>query len=99
MSIQELYAKKDEEIELIHKVITHPAAFAIDMFGDLLTIRSHCDGYEVAWKEFLDGMECNFHRDFRHEESMEAATFFIEKRYQLECGIDIEFELMKEKNE
>lgn len=97
MSVQDLIAKKDEEIVLIYEVITHPAGFIVDLFGGLCTIRSHCDGYEVAWKEILDGMECDFHRDFTHDEAKEAVVFFVDKRFELECGIDIEYELMKEK--
>lgn len=99
MSVQDILDQKQEEIDLIYKVITHPAAFIIDLFGGLLSIRSHSDGYEVAWKEYIDDMECEFHRDFRHDETMDAVIFFVEKRFDHQCGIDFECELMKEKHE
>ena len=79
---------RDEEIELIKKVIGHPAAFDIGLFT-LLTIRSHCDGYEVAWDE---GEEWKDFTDLQ-----EAVEFFVDKRYELELGLDIEAKLMKER--
>ena len=98
MSVQDILDKKDSEIAMIYQVITHPAGFILDLFGGLLTLRSHCDGYEVAWKEYLDGMECDFHRDFKHGEAMDAVLFFVEKRFDHQCGIDFENELMKAKD-
>ena len=94
---------KDEEVELIIKVLGHPACFAVDLFT-LLYIRSHSYGYEVSWEE--DGVpisdnKCK-HKDFTNLK--EAAQFFIDKRYELEMGIDFEVagmkaQLMKDKNE
>lgn len=97
MSVQGILDQKEAEIKLIYDVITHRAAFIIDLFGGMLMIRSHSDGYEVAWKEYLDGMECDFHRDFRYDETMDAVIFFVEKRFDYQLGIDFEEELMKEK--
>jgi hypothetical protein len=96
MSIENITDKKEDEIKLIYQVITHPAGFNIDMFGNYLGIRSHCDGYEVTWQEMMDGMVCEWNKEFSHDEAMDAVIFFVEKRYELQCGVDIESELMKE---
>lgn len=32
-----------DEILLIHSVITHPAGFNVDLFGDLVTAREHSE--------------------------------------------------------
>ena len=81
---------KDEEVDLIIRVICHPAGFDIGLFGGLISIRSHCDGYEVAWDE---GKE---YKDFVTLQA--AAEFFVDKRYELQLGLDIEAELMKEQH-
>jgi len=90
---------KQEEIELIKQIIEHPAGFDLGLFV-ALKIRPHSDGYEVAWgkaadpKSLEDEYNKDFYRDFKT--SLEAATFFVNKRYELELGIDIEAQLMKE---
>jgi len=85
---------KEQEIELIKSVIEHPAGFAINLFGGLIAIRPHSDGFEVSWMDDFgrvqdDGPYQNF------DNAVEAATFFVNKRYELELGIDIEAQLMK----
>lgn len=94
---------KEEEVDLIIKVLEHPACFAVDLFT-LLYIRSHCDGYEVSWEEDgvpISNIKCK-HKNF--SSLKEAAQFFIDKRYELEMGMDFEIagmkaQLMKDKNE
>ncbi len=84
---------KEEEIELIKKVLSHPAGISLDIFG-LISIRSHSDGYEVAWGKHYE-MDTNTgpYKDFI--DLHEAVEFFVNKRYELELGLDIELELMK----
>lgn len=78
---------RDEEIDLLKKLISHPAGFDLGLFT-LITIRSHCDGFEVAWYEE--------YKDFT--DLQEAVEFFVDKRQELQLGLDIEAELMKEKH-
>lgn len=88
---------KEEEIDFIMKIIDHPAAFDIGLLG-LLSIRSHCDGYEVAWEEpYLITKTRSCHENFI--DLREAATLFVNKRYEQELGLDIEARLMKENHE
>ncbi len=98
MSVQDILDTKEDEIKLIHQIITHRAGFIIDLFGGMITIRSHSDGFEVAWQTFDDSLVYDWHRDYAHHDSLEAVTFFVEKRHALQCGIDFEGELMKEKH-
>ena len=87
---------KEEEIALIKNIITHPAGFNLGLHM-LLTIRSHSDGFEVAWgkaAKCIDEYDKNYYKDFT--DAQEAAEFFVNKRHELELGIDIEYKLMKE---
>jgi len=95
MSIENILDKKEDEIKLIHQVITHPAAFNIDLFGGYVGIRSHCDGYEVAWQEPGAGAIIDCHKNFNPDESMLAVIFFVEKRYEMQAGMDFESALMR----
>jgi hypothetical protein len=91
---------KEKEIDLIITVIGHPAGFDVDLFGGMICIRSHCDGYEVAWEEAqavggIFGKRLKkLYKDFT--DLKEAAAFFVDKRYELELGLDIEAELFKQ---
>ena len=90
---------KQEEINIIMAVIEHPAGFDIDLFAGALCIRSHSEGYEVSWEEpSKHAMHTNIpYKDFA--ELKAAVTFFVDKRHELQLGIDFETELMKDKNE
>ena len=84
---------KDQEIELVYQVITHPAGFILDLFGGMLCIRSYFvevgTEWEVTWEEILDGGKVvDSFRQFL--DAKEAATFFVEKRYDMQLGIDME---------
>lgn len=91
---------RDEEIELIKKVLSHPAGFDLGLFVTL-KIRSHSDGYEVAWEKAADpkSLEDEYNKDYYRDftDLQEAVEFFIDKRYELELGLDIEAKLMKER--
>lgn len=94
-SIQDILNNKDEEIKMLLAVIDHPAGFLIDMFGGLLYIRSTYYEWEVGWKIYLESQEVDSHRLFTT--SLEAVIFFVEKRHELQCGIDFEEVLMRER--
>lgn len=91
---------RNEEIDLIKKVLEHPAGFDLGLFV-ALKIRSHSDGYEVAWgkaadpQTLADEYDKNYYKDFT--DLQEAVEFFVDKRRELQLGLDIEAELMKEK--
>jgi hypothetical protein len=90
--------EKEQEIELVYQVITHPAGYILDLFGNMLYIRSYFVAtgmeYEVVWEEIMDGATVvDSFKQFL--DAREAATFFVEKRYDMQLGIDIEHSLMK----
>lgn len=87
---------REEEIDLIKRLISHPAGFDLGLFT-LLTIRSHSDGFEVAWGEVFE-MNAGIgpYKDF--VDLQEAVEFFVDKRQELQLGLDIEAKLMKEKS-
>ncbi len=78
----------DDEIKLVYNVITHPAGFLLDLFGESLYIRSTKHEFEIGWETVLDGQVCNSHKLFW--DALVAATFFVNKRYELKIGIDFE---------
>lgn len=87
----------NEEIELIIKVITHPAGFIVDMFGGALSIHGteDPDCWEVSWE--VDESFCTW-KSFAT--AQEAAQFFCEQRRKREIGMDIEAELiLRQKND
>ena len=89
---------KEQEIELVYQVITHPAGYILDLFGNMLYIRSYFTEihteYEVVWEEILDGgTVVDSFKQFL--DAREAAIFFVEKRCDMQLGIDIEHSLMK----
>lgn len=91
-------SNKEKEIILIHQVITHPAGYILNLFGNMLNIRSYSTEFgtewEIAWEEVLDGsVIVDSFKQFR--DAMEAATFFVEKRFSMQLGIDIDASLME----
>lgn len=82
------------EVALVKAVIEHPACFDLNMFGDMLTIRTtggpfnNEETIEVEWECKTDEGT----KSFTREQSEEAARFFVAKRYELRLGIDFEAE-------
>lgn len=93
---------REDEIDLIKRVLEHPAGFDLGLFVTL-KIRSHSDGYEVAWDKAADPkiLEDEYNKDYYKDFTnlQEAVEFFVDKRRELELGLDIEAELMKKENE
>jgi|ERR1035437_1782718 hypothetical protein len=95
MSVQDILDKKEEEIKLINQIITHPAGFILDLFGEMLYIRSTMYEFEIGWEELEDNIVMNFTKLF--DEALAASTFFVERRHKMQLGIDFESELIREK--
>lgn len=81
-----------QEVALVKAVIEHPACFDLNMFGDMLTIRT--TGGPFNNEETIE-VEWNFEaevgtKSFSREQSAEAATLFVTKRHELRLGIDFE---------
>lgn len=89
---------REEEIDLIKKILDHPAGFDLGLFV-MLKIRSHSNGYEVAWDKAADpkSLEDEYNKDYYRDFSslQEAVEFFVDKRHELQLGLDIEAQLMK----
>ena len=94
MSVQDILDKKDEEIKMVYQLIGHPAGFILDLFGEMLFIRSTYYEFEIGWEEVLDGLVLKNYKLFW--DLQDAATFFVEKRHEMQLGIDFEAELMRE---
>ena len=84
---------KDQEIQMLVALLSHPAGFDIDM-GGTLCIRpidecSPPESWEVDWetRTSFPGME---YKEFSNLQ--EAVQFFVDKRHELEMGLDFEAE-------
>ena len=97
MTIQDILDNKEREIQIVLQVINHPAGFDLDLFGHMLNIGSTNSNWEVTWEELLDDQIVETYKEFFSVE--EAARFFVEKRHDLQLGIDFEEALMKEQRE
>jgi hypothetical protein len=91
----------EQEIELIYQAITHPAGYLLSLFGNMLYIRSYFVGatqeYEVVWEKVIEGgVVMDSYKQFL--DAKEATIFFVEKRQEMQLGIDIESSLMKGDN-
>jgi hypothetical protein len=96
MSVQDILDKKNEEIALIYQIITHPAGYILDLFGEMLFIRSTMYEFEVGWESREDNLVINTYKLFW--DALEAVTFFVEKRHEMQLGVDFETELMRERS-
>jgi hypothetical protein len=89
-----------EEILLVQQVITHPAGFNLDVFGDCIAIQGNDQGtFEVTWTPVPDPAipTTSIRRGTRpvlpyrsFTNSLRAAAFFVWKRHKLEYGVDCE---------
>lgn len=77
-----MISDRDEEIDLIKRVLKHPAGFDLDLFA-LLWIRwTDQSTIEVEWQNDQEKME---YQSFDLETELdEAAAFFVDKRRELE---------------
>lgn len=80
-----------DEILAIYKLLTHPAGFDINLYGDLLTVRSTDQNtYEVEWSDDAlpeEGMANSFcYRSFKSP--LRAAATFVHYRHAWKLGED-----------
>jgi hypothetical protein len=79
---------KEQEIDLIHKLLLHPAGYNIDIDGKLLVREYEWPQWAVEW----DDDDLNIHvAEF--ENALDAATFFVNKRHEMQLGLDFERKL------
>jgi hypothetical protein len=77
---------REEEIQLVHNLLLHPAGFDIDIAG-LLWVRQY------EWPRWAVEWEVHGHTDLHVEEfdsALDAATFFVNMRHERELGLDFE---------
>lgn len=86
---------KDDEIELICMVITHPAGFDLDIAGTLCIRRYEYPVWAVE-EEVAFGGNVGKYNVKEFDEPRKAASYFVERRHALQLGLDFEEELMKE---
>jgi hypothetical protein len=80
-----------EEVALVRAVIAHPAGFDLDFGGGLLFIRTtDQETIEVEWDVILGAKSHKDYKSFPVGQLDEAATFFVQKRHELQLGIDFE---------
>lgn len=75
-----------EEIELITKIISHPAGYDVDLFGTFCVRPTDQGVWEVDW---VDGNNKPEYKTF--DTAKEAAEYFVRLRIKDEIGIDFEY--------
>ena len=78
-----LLARRDNEVKLIHDLILHPAGFSIESCGDLCIRRLEDPRWCVSW-------EPHSKTEIVFENSLEAVEFFVDKRSELQLGLDFD---------
>ena len=81
-----------DEIELIEKVLLHPAGFIIDMFGGLLSVQpTEHEAFGVMYDpDYTDGARPE--QQYWFHSAREAAEMFVELRIRYQIGLDMEGE-------
>lgn len=78
---------RDQEIILVHNLLRHPAGFDIDIAGLLWVRQYEWPQWAVEWTDPSDTSKVEV-REF--DNVLSAAIFFVDKRYEMELGLDIE---------
>lgn len=90
------------EADLITAVLEHPAGFDLNMFATL-GVRSAFEGDKVVYLVYKEGqyvppdyktLDRGWEEDF--PTAREAAERFVQKRHEMQLGIDIEAALHKQ---
>ncbi len=79
------------EFDIILATITHPAAYAIDLFAMLDICRME-DGRYAVTEEWQNGQ-------WLFDDPRLAVEFFLKKRAELQLGFDYEIGLLKKETE
>lgn len=77
----------EEEIDLVYRLITHPAGYGVDMHGSLWIRQYEYPEWAVEWEMPDRKIEV---REF--VDPLEAAKFFVNKRHEFQAGLDYERE-------
>lgn len=87
---------EDEIVRLI-EFLKHPAGFDVDMGGVLcirpITEKTPPDFWEVSWEERKESNVVVHSKEFLS--LRESAMFFVEKRHEMQAGLDFEAEYYK----
>lgn len=88
---------KEKEIELVYQIIIHPAAFDLDIAGILCVRRYEHPQWAVEWESYYNPhSEPKSETEVREfDDPKEAAKFFVEKRHELEIGLDFDQKAME----
>jgi hypothetical protein len=78
---------REEEVQLIHTLLLHPAGFDIDIAGILWARRYEHPKWAVEW-EVSGSTEIEV---VEFDNVLEAATYFVNKRHEMKLGLDYDF--------
>jgi hypothetical protein len=84
-------ADKQKEIELIAQVLTHPSGYDIDNGGVIWVRRYEYPKWCVEWERWVEDEQSFANNEIEVREfndPLSAATFFVNKRYELGIGLD-----------
>lgn len=85
---------KEEEIEIVYQAITHPAGFDVDIAGVLLVRQYEHPQWAVEWENYDNSHNREISvKEF--DDPKEAARFFVEKRHEMEIGLDFDRKAME----
>jgi hypothetical protein len=80
---------KQQEIDLIHNLLLHPAGYDIDIEGQLWVRRYEHPMWAVEWEVWdKDSSKLGGVKVVEFDDPLLAAEFFVEKRYELQLGLD-----------
>ena len=77
----------EDEIELVYDLLSHPAGFDIDIAGLLWVRQYEWPQWAVEWNTPADTSKIEV-QEFNN--ALDAATFFVAKRYELGYGLDFD---------
>lgn len=87
---------RESEIDLVYKLLSHPAGYDIDIEGSLWVRRYEYPMWAVEWevpheKQINEVVTKTKVEVKEFENVLEAAIFFVDKRHDLKLGIDYWF--------
>jgi hypothetical protein len=75
---------REEEIQLVHNLLLHPAGFDIDIAGLLWVRQYEWPRWAVEWE--ISGTTKVEVKEF--DDALEAATYFVNRRHEMKLGLD-----------
>lgn len=79
---------REEEVQLVHNLLEHPAGFDVDIAGILWVRRYEHPKWAVEWE--TSGKAADIHVE-EFDTSLEAAVYFVNKRHEMKLGLDYDF--------